>query len=80
MSHSAVRTLDDLLPGEGGTVKAIDHDESVGRRLLAMGLMVGCPLRVLRRAPLGDPIMVKLPGCTVALRRRDARSVHVEVP
>ncbi len=60
-------------------MKAIDHEDSVGRRLLAMGVMRGCRLRVLRRAPLGDPIMVELPGCTVALRRRDARSVHIEV-
>jgi ferrous iron transport protein A len=77
-SKSAVRTLYDLQPGDRAVVTDIDHDASIGRRLLSMGLMPGSHLRVLRRAPLGDPIMVELPGCVVCLRRRDAQSVTVE--
>jgi len=74
----AVRTLYDLHPGDRAVVAEIDHDASIGRRLLSMGLMPGSHLKVVRRAPLGDPIMVELPGCVVCLRRRDAQSVTVE--
>jgi ferrous iron transport protein A len=76
--NPALRTLFDLQPGDRAVVVDIDHDASIGRRLLSMGLMPGSHLRVLRRAPLGDPIMVELPGCVVCLRRRDAQSVTVE--
>ncbi|MDD5200977.1 MAG: FeoA family protein [Terrimicrobiaceae bacterium] len=74
----AARTVCDLLPGEWATVSAINHDAGIGRRLLSLGLMPGCRLRLLRRAPLGDPIMVELPGCVVCLRRLDALSVSVQ--
>lgn len=77
-SKPAVRTLYDLQPGDRAVVADIDHEASIGRRLLSMGLMPGSHLRVLRRAPLGDPIMVELPGCVICLRRRDAQSVTVE--
>lgn len=69
--------LGDLATGECATVARVDHDAPVGRRLMAMGVMPGCRLRVVGRAPLGDPMMVELPGNVVCLRRRDAQSVAV---
>lgn len=49
-----------------------------GQRLLAMGLKQGCPLRFLRRAPLGDPLLIEIPGCVLCLRACEARLVELE--
>ncbi len=69
--------LCDLRAGEQATVASIDHELPIGRRLMAMGLMPGSRLRLLGRAPLGDPLMVELPGSVVCLRGGDARCVGV---
>lgn len=74
----SLRTLCDLQPGDSAVVERIDHEASIGQRLLAMGLMPGCRLRLLSRAPFGDPIRVELPGCVVCLRKGDAMNVTVQ--
>ena len=45
------------------------------RRLLEMGLTPGCPLTLVRRAPLGDPIVFNLRGYDLSLRAAEARLV-----
>jgi ferrous iron transport protein A len=72
------RTVNDLAPCEQARVTAIHHSEGMGQRLMALGLVPGCPLQFVRSAPLGDPLMIKIPGCLLCLRRAEARLVEIE--
>lgn len=71
-------TLADLAPGESGMVVGIDSRGILGQRLVDMGLYPGVEAKVLRRAPLGDPIEVDAEGTLVNLRREEARFVRVK--
>jgi ferrous iron transport protein A len=52
---------------------AVTHD--VADRLLELGFDEGAEVETLHRAPLGDPIAVRVDGSVVAIRRALARSV-----
>ncbi len=70
--------LDQLAPGSRGVVKVIAAENGARRRLLEMGFVSGTPLRVVRLAPLGDPMQIELHGYHISLRRSEARSILVE--
>jgi ferrous iron transport protein A len=46
-------------------------------RMLEMGLLVGTPLEVIRFAPLGDPVEIRIRGYNLSLRRHEADLVLV---
>jgi ferrous iron transport protein A len=69
-------TLDTLAPGASARVlgfAAVAAD--VADRLLELGFDEGAEVETLHRAPLGDPIAVRVDGSVVALRRALARAV-----
>ena len=72
------RMLADLAPGERGRVTALAGDADALRRLMDLGLIRGTTVEVVRRAPLGDPIEVKLRGFMLTLRRSEAEHITVE--
>ena len=69
------RTLDRLGIGETGTVASVDGDPSITQRLLEMGLTPGTSVNVVRLAPLGDPMEVRVRGYNLSIRKEDARNV-----
>jgi ferrous iron transport protein A len=75
---AAESTLDRLEPGEGGRIARVEGEPSVARRLMELGLVPGTPVRVVRRAPFGDPIELVVRGVHLSLRRSEARLIHVE--
>jgi ferrous iron transport protein A len=46
-------------------------------RLLEMGLLVGTPVELVRFAPLGDPLEIKVRGYHLTLRRHEAEQIWV---
>jgi ferrous iron transport protein A len=70
-------TLNDLLKGETGRVKSVDGNGSVSRRLMEMGVVPGVNVRVLKSAPFGDPIEIRLLGYNLAVRRNEAAAITV---
>lgn len=46
-------------------------------RLMELGLIEGAEVELLGRAPLGDPIQIRLGDCTLSLRRAEAELVDV---
>ena len=70
-------TLDDLRPGQRGTVTGFSTADPPAR-LLEMGLLPGTTVEVVRLAPLGDPIDLKVRGYHLSIRRREARGVLVD--
>ncbi|MDR1496894.1 MAG: ferrous iron transport protein A [Puniceicoccales bacterium] len=65
--------------GRAGRVVRLRADNPVDQRLLALGLLPGMVVRLLRVAPLGDPIEIEFQNQCVSLRKGDADSVEVHV-
>ena len=75
------RTLEDLTPGQSGTILSIANKSgTVKRRLVDMGLTPGTEVRVTKIAPLGDPIEVSLRGYELSLRKADAGQIVIGQP
>ena len=71
--------LSKLLPGQSGKVVALDAERAVDQRLMALGLLPGMMVKVVRRAPLGDPIALAFAGQEICLRELEAREILVDV-
>lgn len=56
----------------------IDGEGDSMRRLMDLGLLRGTTIEVVRTAPLGDPIELKLRGFMLTLRRAEAEQITVE--
>jgi ferrous iron transport protein A len=74
------RTLADLHEGELARIVKIGGQGAIRQRLLDMGVTRGTPVRVERRAPLGDPIEITVKGYYLAIRGSEARYIQVEAP
>ncbi|MFL5537901.1 MAG: ferrous iron transport protein A [Longimicrobiaceae bacterium] len=72
------RKLSALQPGEGGRVVEIAGDGDGVQRLMDMGVIRGTTLSVIRVAPLGDPLEVRVRGFMLTLRRSEAEHITVE--
>jgi len=69
--------LADMPLGTHFRVIAIDETRESLLRLMEMGLIPGVEGLLDRSAPLGTPLSVRLPGCTLAVRRDDAQCIRV---
>ena len=72
-------TLRHLQPGQKATVVKVNTGGELGRRIRDMGLVPGTPIRVIGRAPLKDPVEIKLRGYNLTLRNNEADYILVEV-
>jgi len=70
-------SLADLPPGARAEVESVDEDGPLGRRLLDLGFAPRTQVRVVRRAPLGDPVVYELRGTRLCLRRSEAKRIRV---
>lgn len=71
-------TLSELKVGATAIVRRVGNARSVALRLLELGLLPGTEVEVLRRAPLGDPIEIRLRDYSLSLRIEEAKWVDVE--
>lgn len=71
-------TLDELKPGECGRISAIGVVGPLKRRLMDMGVLVGVEVKVIKVAPMGDPLEVALKSYRLSLRRSEAQGISVE--
>ena len=70
-------TLRDLKPGDKARVLQCHGRGSTFQRLCEMGFVEGARLRVVRFAPLGDPLEVELTDYHLSLRRTEAGMIEV---
>jgi Fe2+ transport system protein FeoA len=70
--------LSGLQPGERGKVLVLDVPAASKGRIMEMGFTVGTVIEVVRFAPLGDPMELKVRGAHVSLRKADAAGVRVQ--
>ena len=70
-------SLADLKPGQVGEIVSIDCGRRMARRLMEMGLLPGTQVRIVRVAPLGDPIELRLRNYSLSVRRSEAARIAV---
>ena len=64
---------------EQGTIVKVIGGGEMNRRLRDMGLVPGTPIEVQGRAPLNDPVNIKIRGNNLTLRNNEADLIEVEV-
>jgi len=71
-------TLDELANGSKAEIVTIKAIGEIRRRLLDMGVVKGTRFKVLRVAPLGDPIEIHIKGFNLSLRKEEAKTIYVK--
>ncbi len=62
-----------------GTIVSIKAVGELGRRIRDMGLIPGKEIRIQGKAPLYDPVSLRIMGFTLTLRNNEADHIQVEV-
>lgn len=70
-------TLKDAKIGDTVTVKKLNGEGAVKRRIMDMGITKGTEIYVRKVAPLGDPIEITVRGYELSLRKADAEMVEI---
>ncbi len=69
--------MDRLKPGALAFVRGLDATGVQRRRLLDIGLVKGTRISVIRRSPLGDPVLYEIRGAMIALRSEEAALIEI---
>jgi Fe2+ transport system protein FeoA len=77
MTAPLVDVLSELSAGDHGRIAGYDLPDEQRQRLQEMGLTVGAEFQLVRFAPMGDPLELKVRGYHLSLRKRDAAGVRV---
>lgn len=75
MDDGTTATLDELPVGAEGTVVEVRCERAIARRLMEMGVLPGTRVAVVRVAPLGDPIQLRLRSYSLSIRRQEAAGI-----
>jgi ferrous iron transport protein A len=78
---STIRPLGDLRPGQRGRIASLSAaDQDLERHLLRLGFAEDAEIMVLHEGPIArDPMAVKVDGVLIALRRKEAGTILVEL-
>ena len=60
-----------------GRVTCVRVDHDLSRRLMEMGLIEGTEVQVVRRAPFGDPLQIRVGDYDLSLRTSEAELIDV---
>ncbi len=77
--RDALMPLSQLRPGQKAVVRQVNAPQGLAHRLFALGIVPGTELEVVRTAALGDPMELLVRGFHIALRKKDAKFLKVEV-
>ncbi len=72
-------TVSEMKVGTSGKVKAIKATMMIKKRLLAMGLTPGTEFKIVKVAPMGDPIEMSVRGYRLSLRKSEASCLEADV-
>lgn len=71
-------TLNDLKPGEQGTVAGLACPGSIRRRLLDLGLVAGATVECVGTSPHKDPKAYLICGAVIAIRSEDSSQIFMK--
>ncbi len=77
--HTTVKemNLTDLPIGATATVIAVNGNNAIAKRLMEMGVVPGVSVRVIKSAPFGDPLEIRVRGYHLAMRKNEAAAIEV---
>ncbi|MDF2611578.1 MAG: iron transporter FeoA [Lachnospiraceae bacterium] len=70
-------TLKELKVGQEGVVVSIGEKGPIRRRIMEMGITPGANIKVIKVAPMGDPIEVNIRGYELSLRKDEANQIEI---
>jgi ferrous iron transport protein A len=73
-----VKSLAGLPLGGSAVVRRVSSGRSIARRLMELGLVPGTRVTMLRVAPLGDPIELRVRNYALSIRRSEALTIEVD--
>ena len=73
-----MKTLGDAAIGQSGTIVKLHGDGVLRRHLMDLGLIKGTQFKVVKVAPLGDPIQITVRGYELSIRKEEAAIVEVQ--
>ncbi len=74
-----VKAVNQLKPGEKGTVLRLGSSGALRRRIIDMGITPGATIIMRKTAPLGDPIEINVRGYELSIRKSEAQEIEVMV-
>ena len=73
-----MNTLRDVKIGGTARVVKIHGEGAIRRRIMDMGITRGVEIKIIKTAPLGDPLEITVRGYELSLRKADAAMIEVE--
>ena len=70
--------LTNLPVGESAKVTAVNGNNAVTRRLMEMGVVPGVFVKMIKSAPFGDPLEIRVRGYHLAMRKNEADQIEVQ--
>ncbi len=70
--------LTDVPIGGKAKVTSVNGGSRIAKRLMEMGVVPGVTLRVVKSAPFGDPLEIRVRGYNLAMRKSEAQTIEVE--
>ena len=77
---SQVVNLRQMYVGQKGKIATVEALGEMNRRIRDMGLIPGASIAVVGRAPLKDPVALRISGVTISLRNSEADYIMVDLP
>lgn len=78
--NSQIISLRNMKVGQKGKIAKVEARGETNQRIRDMGLIPGASVSVVGRAPLKDPVALRLAGVTISLRNKEADYIKVEIP
>lgn len=75
--NNYLTTLANLSAGEEARVLSIAENGAISKRLMEMGVIPGVSIRVIKNAPFGCPMEIRIRGYHLALRRSEAQTIEI---
>ena len=76
---SQIVNLRQMQVGQQGKIAAVEALGEMNRRIRDMGLIPGTTVSIVGRAPLKDPVALRLSGATISLRNSEADFIKVDL-
>lgn len=71
-------TLNEIQPNEACLIVGLGRKSILRKRIIDMGLTMQTRVKVIKYAPLGDPIEIEVRGYQLSLRKEEAKEIFVE--
>ena len=72
-----MKTLKDLSIGQTGCIAKIGTAGALKQRFMDMGITKGTEAKIIKIAPLGDPIEIQIRGYNLSIRKEDSEKIEI---